>query len=56
MTLTNGGSPTAFDGAQAREAERHAERDTPMTGVYVRVLLVEVAIIVALWWFGRMFS
>ena len=56
MTLNNGGSPAASGGAQAREAGRHVERDTPMTGIYVRVLLVEAAIVVALWYFGRMFS
>jgi hypothetical protein len=32
------------------------ERDTPMTATYVRVLIVEAAIILALWLFGRMFS
>jgi hypothetical protein len=30
--------------------------DTPMTATYVRVLIVEAALIVALWLFGRMFS
>jgi hypothetical protein len=30
--------------------------DTPMTATYVRVLIVEAAIILALWLFGRMFS
>ena len=48
MTLDNGGSSTA--------GGRHIDRDTPMTGIYVRVLLVEAAIVVALWYFGRMFS
>jgi hypothetical protein len=33
-----------------------AERDTPMTGTYVRVILIEVAIIVLLWVFGKVFS
>jgi len=32
------------------------ERDTAMTGTYVRVLLLEAAIIAALWAFGRVFS
>jgi hypothetical protein len=32
------------------------ERDTPMTATYLRVLVVEAVIIVALWLFGRMFS
>jgi len=27
-----------------------------MRPVYVRVLLLEAAILVALWWFGRLFS
>jgi hypothetical protein len=30
--------------------------DTPMTATYVRVLIVEAVLIVALWLFGRMFS
>ena len=30
--------------------------DTPITGTYVTVVLVEAAIIVALWVFGRVFS
>ena len=33
-----------------------AERDTPMTATYIQVLVVEAAIIIALWLFGRMFS
>ena len=33
-----------------------AGHDTPMTATYVRVLIVEAAIIVGLWFFGRMFS
>jgi hypothetical protein len=33
-----------------------AGHDTPMTATYVRVLIVEAALIVALWLFGRMFS
>jgi hypothetical protein len=32
------------------------EHDTPMTGIYVRVLVLEAFIVVALWYFGRMFS
>jgi hypothetical protein len=32
------------------------ERDTPMTVTYIQVLVVEAAIIIALWLFGRMFS
>src|SRR6185503_5952838 len=35
VTLNNGGSPAASD-----------ERDTPMTGIYVRVLILEAAIVV----------
>jgi hypothetical protein len=30
--------------------------DTPMTATYVRALIVEAAIILALWLFGRVFS
>jgi hypothetical protein len=30
--------------------------DTPMTTTYTQVLVVEAAIILALWWFGRTFS
>jgi hypothetical protein len=33
-----------------------AEHDTPMTATYIRVLIVEAAIIAGLWFFGRMFS
>ena len=32
------------------------ERDTAMTGTYVRVLIVEAVIVIALWIFGTMFS
>ena len=32
------------------------ESDTPMTGTYVKVLVLEAVIITALWIFGRMFS
>ena len=32
------------------------ERDTPMTGTYIAVLVVEALIIVALWALGRMYS
>ena len=30
--------------------------DNPMTGTYVKVLIVEAVIIVALWFFGLIFS
>ena len=43
-------------GRRAAAAGGDGERDTPMTGIYVRVLLVEAAIVVALWYFGRAFS
>jgi len=33
-----------------------AERDTDMTGTYVRVVILEAVIIVALWLLGRAFS
>ena len=32
------------------------EKDTPMTATYITVLVVEAAILIALWSFGRMFS
>jgi len=30
--------------------------DRPLTGTYVKVLVLEAAIITALWWIGRLFS
>ena len=44
------------NGGSSAPAGRHVEHDTPMTGIYVRVLVLEAAIVVALWYFGRMFS
>ena len=32
------------------------ERDTNMTRIYVRVMVLEAAIIIALWVFGRIFA
>lgn len=32
------------------------ESDTPMTATYVKVIVFEAAIVIALWFFGRMFS
>ena len=32
------------------------ERDTPMTGPYIAVLVVEALIIAALWTLGRLYS
>jgi hypothetical protein len=32
------------------------ERDTPMTGTYVAVVVVEALIIAALWALGRLYS
>ena len=32
------------------------EGDTPMTATYIRVLVLEAAILVALWLFARAFS
>ena len=32
------------------------ERDTPMTGTYVAVIVVEAFIIAALWALGRLYS
>jgi hypothetical protein len=37
------------------ETQPDLERDTPMTRIYVCVLIVEAAIIVALWMFGSLF-
>jgi hypothetical protein len=37
-------------------AEPGRERDTPMTGTYIMVLVLEAVIITALWIFGRAFS
>ena len=34
----------------------HAESDTPMTLTYVSVVVVEVVIVIALWFFSRAFS
>jgi hypothetical protein len=36
--------------------EPDRERDTPITGTYIKVLVLEAVIITALWIFGRMFS
>jgi hypothetical protein len=32
------------------------ERDTPMTGTYIAVVVIEALVIVALWVLGRMYS
>jgi len=37
-------------------ASPEQERDTPMTGTYVAVLIIEALVIVALWMLGRMYS
>ena len=37
-------------------SEPQSEGDTPMTGTYIKVLMLEAVIITALWIFGRMFS
>jgi hypothetical protein len=42
--------------ASAGRLECEAVSDTPMTATYVRVLIVEASIILALWLFGRVFS
>ena len=36
--------------------EPGGESDTPMTATYIRVLVLEVAILVILWLFARAFS
>jgi hypothetical protein len=35
---------------------RGEERDTPMTGIYVAVLILEALIIAALWALGRIYA
>lgn len=37
-------------------ASADLERDTAMTGTYVRVVILEAAIVAALWLFARAFS
>jgi hypothetical protein len=37
-------------------APADVERDTAMTGTYLRVLVLEAAIVAALWLFARAFS
>lgn len=37
-------------------SEGSAGHDTPMTGTYVRVVVLEALIIVALWMLGKAFS
>jgi hypothetical protein len=32
------------------------DQDTPMTGTYIRVVIVEAAIVIALWFLGRAFG
>jgi hypothetical protein len=39
-----------------RNPETGGESDTPMTAIYVRVLVLEAAILVVLWLFARAFS
>ena len=34
----------------------HQEKDTPMTGTYIAVLVLEAFIIAALWALGRMYA
>jgi hypothetical protein len=43
------------DERRTANAER-LDSDTPMTKSYVGVLVLEAAIIAALFWFGRIFS
>ncbi|MGE3840571.1 MAG: hypothetical protein AB7I50_03215 [Vicinamibacterales bacterium] len=33
-----------------------AEDDAPMTSQYVRVLVVELVVLIGLWWLSRQFS
>jgi len=41
---------------QPGTANPEPERDTPMTATYIRVLVIEAAILVLLWVFARAFS
>jgi hypothetical protein len=43
-------------GSGQRDPEGDCERDTPMTGVYIAVIVVEALIITALWALGRLYS
>jgi len=47
---------TPDPGTLKPEPDREAERDTPMTKTYIGVLVLEAAVIAALFVFGRMFS
>ena len=38
------------------QPSEHLESDTAMTGTYVRVVVLEAAIVIALWFFARAFS
>jgi hypothetical protein len=40
----------------AGHGTKPAGHDTPMTATYISVLIVEAAIVVGLWLFGKMFS
>ena len=33
-----------------------AADDRPMTSIYISVVAVQIAVTIALWWFGRVFS
>lgn len=43
-------------GAPDRAGTPPAPGDTPMTGIYIAVIVVEAIIIAALWALGRMYS
>ena len=43
-------------GTENREPRTENLGDTPMTATYVQVIVLEAAIIAALWFFGRIFS
>ncbi len=36
--------------------DRHGTGDTPMTGLYIAAIVLEVAIIALLWVLGRLYS
>ena len=57
--LQNVGAPRAVNNASGPREHRAgvaAGGDTDMTGTYVKVIIVEAAILIALFVFGRLFS
>jgi hypothetical protein len=52
----DGGNARGGDGARGLHDRRSSSDDTPMTGRYVAVVVLEAIIIAALWALGRMYS